>query len=322
MSSLTINLSDTIESLYIRLENRPNQLSLDSRLHEFYWNNHKCLKIQLFIDQSYKIRNSNVSLLYLYQLDYMNILGKAEYRNIFTQKNWVMLFFHDSGSYVRGFELAPQVDVFHAGNNRRHYSYNKFEYVYLPPPYFSKCIDFQARKLESKEHCIESCMKQLFRKNIDPNFAIPPLTLTKEEWKSNPQLRFRGKSMPIILKYYDSCDSKCPFGCQTYFYEAELLLAASSPKGFEFGVRNIRVRRKLLFSPKLDTLSYIIFIASVCSLWMGFVIYDSFIALAALSLQKINMRNKSIKKALNHIAITNIGILSYKPTMGITMAKF
>ena len=311
LNKMTVNLSESVEKIW---ENGAHPSQISGRLVQFYWAESKCLKIQLYQDPSHKINNNNNSLLYFTNMEYAGIIGKAEYRRIFDKKLLAFFFFHDPESHVRGIGVRPHIDRIWTGNSRRFYTYVKFEYDYLPPPYFSMCIDYRKQKLESKEECIDICMKKEIKRTIDPNAAISQLTLTRKEWQSSPQLRFYGDTLyqvgnetfkehnRMIFELYERCNSKCPFGCQSYFYETQFLVALTSLKSYEFGFMNLNIARKLVFSPKFDTLSYIIFIASVCSLWMGFVIFDSFIALARFSNRSKPSRSVNISSTLFNIA--------------------
>ena len=71
-------------------------------------------------------------------------------------------------------------------------------------------------------------------------------------------------------------------------------------------------RGNLFFSPKFDTLSYIIFIASVCSLWLGFVVFDSVLLLIPPIVKQYSKRNVSPinhHKTLNTIANFHLSLI-------------
>ena len=66
----------------------------------------------------------------------------------------------------------------------------------------------------------------------------------------------------------------------------------------------------MVYSPKLDILSYMIYIASVCSLWLGFVILDSLILMAnsVVNQFKFKQQTKNIIHPLMNVAQIGVSV--------------
>ena len=314
MNRLTFNLSDTIDQLQMG-----NQMfggkavkQLDDYVGEFYFDYKRCIRIKYNPDPDFKIKNSDISRISNLRLTYLSVDGKAKYSK-FTE-NYVFHYYTDPKTYPRGFRHRPHSD-FGWKKSSRLFGYQKYQFVYLPAPYFSKCTESYGNKeIETRDHCIEKCMKQQIRRDLGPNAAAQQLTLTPDEWTSNPELKLHSdfsyvSSSNRIIKYYDECFERCPIGCHVDFYEAELINSGKplSSNSYKYMFINMSFRTKMTFTAKLDLLSFIIYIASVCSLWFGFAIYDT-----VLKLLRPFIKNE------NHVHFNNRHVIINRIQTGVT----
>ena len=172
------------------------------------------------------------------------------------------------------------------------------------------CTDYDKIHFETRDHCVEDCIKGMFSAT-DQDIAIHQLLYTSKEWTENPNLRIVDIEFnrSLLLEYYDSCYGKCPLGCHTLYYEPEMRHKGSYMKySYTFSLDSVNLMRKLVFSPKFDTLSYMIFLASVCSLWFGFVIYDSFIGSIPVAMDRFKRRVNHSHHNVNQVKISNVQV--------------
>ena len=277
MTKYTLNVTSTLEKVaYYDQEmddfKHYNGSDMSDFLDEFYDDDQKCLRVSHKENRS--IQSSRLSRLSKDAFRYLMIYGKNESRNSFKGKVMGNLF-HAEDTFPRGFHIEMYTSVFHNYSSLKEFTYRKNQFSYLPPPYSSGCRKYEG-SLESREHCIERCIKGKVTKR-GQNMAIKELTYTPNEWSDDLRIQV-GFNQEKLFSFYDSCYRRCPIGCQTLYYEPELIFKSDHENfGFMFAVALKKLTRQLTFSAKFDGLSYVIYIASVCSLWLGFVIFDSFI---------------------------------------------
>ena len=289
MNEITFSLRDSVESLAIQSGNdRPKNIKNDQHdkhIDIFLYNGWICRKIRLFS----MLSSVNVSkLAFTSDQMYLKVSGYKNFSRLITNnpEEWDLAnFFFDPNTFPRGFEIKPKFNVLTNASNVIVFSYMKYDYDFLPPPYFSMCIHYYERNLESRQQCIDECIKNKVRKKFGSNVAVKQLLYTSNEWTSNLNLSipFSDDSfLNQVIDYYHECKRNCPLGCQSSNYEVELINKWKDIKhSFKYLFVHKNIARKLVFSPKLDPLAYLIYIASVCSLWLGFVIFDSVIFISS-----------------------------------------
>ena len=305
MSRLTFNLSDTIDRLNINSKtfgDAPVE-SFQQYVDEYYFDYKRCIRIRYDPNPEVKVKNSEISRISNSRRVYMSVFGKSGISR--WEQNYIFHYFTDPKSYPRGFEIRVHSD-FGTGKCARTYDFKKVQFVYLPSPYFSECTKhYDTKEIESKDHCIEICVKQSIRRALGQNSAPQQLAITPDEWSSNPNQSFHPdfnyhrNPNNRIVNYYDQCNSQCPLGCHVNQYEPILVNSGPSMDNYSFEYRMINMgnRIKLTFIPKLDALAYFIYVASACGLWLGFAVYD---LLNLRSLFKVTQHNHKLVVNVNY----------------------
>ena len=309
MMDLTYNLSDSVsyiaygdrkiygERIFFRGNNHAKHLT------QFYFNMFKCLRIRMFDNNTKKLLNSDLSKLDFLMKVFMDISGKDAFKSfmdrISQQNTLVYYFFSDSESHPRGFDVKYYHEKLALNHTGFDFAYKKFEYEYLPAPYFSMCTEYNERNLESREHCIDHCIKGRLLIEYGESRAVRQAVYTSDEILAMSQetsfemlydLDYERK----ILSSYHGCKSKCPLGCTSTFYETEFIRkyipyeinSVLKNVGYFYELTHRNIASKLVFSPKLDTLSYFIYLSSIFSLWLGFVIFDSLKLITSMIITK------------------------------------
>ena len=242
---------------------------------EFYADGRKCLRVSLG-NINRKLSTSRISSLSKDSFLYLLIYGKEGFKRYF-EGHIVGNLFHPSNTFPRGFHIEMYTEVFRNYSNMKEFTYLKSRFNYLHPPFFSMCFDYYKSRIESREDCIEQCIKKRLE---EPNLALRQLTYLEKEWTSKAGLKLEiDFNQTRLFELYDTCHKECPLGCHTLYYEPILIFKrqVKSDLSYIFAISLMKLARELTFSAKFDILSYVIYIASVCSLWLGFVIFDSII---------------------------------------------
>ena len=314
MSELTLNLSKTIDYLQIGNEKNITKSKYEKYMEYFSLYYEKCMIFRnVYRD---KISIANISGLFFSKKLLYKVSGSKFEK---TSSNLVSgiihnnatvlttFFFTDPENYPRGFSIQPFYHRFRNTENWLSLSYYQYEYNLLPPPYFSMCTQYGGSEVNSTEECIDQCIKQNVRSIFGEDIAIEQCLYTSDESRKNPKLKYSAgiwfdlKKQRMIVDFYNKCKSKCPLKCKSFFFEPKLTQKRNFPKyGYYYSISHKNLSRKLIFSPKLDMLSYIIFIASVCSMWLGFVILDSLISITSMifnhkSIKSINNNTNNVK---------------------------
>ena len=159
------------------------------------------------------------------------------------------------------------------------------------------------------ECCIENCLTQTLNRYLTNNtlfhfLTIKSNTFTENLKISNPQriTKFRENFMYI---QGTKCRKKCPFACQSRNFKLfrseskELLFGRRQikfQKRYYFDLKNIERTTTIFYYPKQNLLDFFIQIASLSSLWLGFVIYDSLWTAINLFVGFYDRRKKKVVK--------------------------
>ena len=148
----------------------------------------------------------------------------------------------------------------------RHLSLEKFSMNYLPSPYKFNCMDYSKFNLNSKEECIEKCIRKKYNIDLD---IYTYSTFNRNQ--TSKLIKF-----PSYEPEYLLCSSKCYVNCKTniYFFNVFQQIIVRQPKA-GIKVAHSKLFADSSFSPSFSLMDYIIFIASLGSLWIGFSIYAS-----------------------------------------------
>ena len=179
MTEKTIDLTSTLERLTMESPKGPKEIenkNLGQFVTKFYSDQHSCIK--LTVENSLNI--VAISSLSKFGRNYLKIYAKKLFNDSLDDV-FGYVAIHPVGTYPRGF----QINVFEMTHrmmvNRRSFTYFKNEFIFLPPPYFSNCIDYSQIAVESKEYCIEGCIKNIVNRQGE-NIAIKPLLYEEDKW--------------------------------------------------------------------------------------------------------------------------------------------
>ena len=173
------------------------------------------------------------------------------------------IFIHDPQTLVTGKD-QPSFSV--QGNMLLILHLEKFSMNYLPSPYKFNCMDYPKFNLNSKEECIEKCIRKKYNIDLD---IYTYSTFNRNQ--TSKLIKF-----PLYEPEYLLCSSKCYVNCKTniYFFNVRKQTIFRDPKA-GIGVFHSNLFADSSFSPSFTLINYIIFIASIGSLWIGFAIYVS-----------------------------------------------
>jgi hypothetical protein len=199
----------------------------------------------------------------------------------------VRLYVHESGSYPRGSAILPIVANLTNGLSFT-ISYTKIETMYLPAPFFSKCVDygelaprvFGDQILDSKQHCTSRCVRHKTKSDPD-NPAIPSDHLLMRDISSLTQfelstIKFMPSQDDSMDEVVQECAERCNLDCITRNYYTSLSEAdiAQGPQHFlSIKTRLENPETTVKFIPKLDFEAYIIYVAGVFSIWFSASVY-------------------------------------------------
>jgi len=189
----------------------------------------------------------------------------------------IRLFITENGTYPRGSVTLPVV-----ANTSKALSYiisyRRIETQYLTYPYSFRCIDYsQVQKIESREHCIEDCVKKkisrIFGRETLPSDVVI-FQNEKQEWPNNGQVFVSG-SNETVDEEEEVCFKECPLDCFTRTFYTTQSETSSDTSYFTFSTRFEEPETLVKFIPKFDLQAYIIYVAGVISIWFSASIFHS-----------------------------------------------
>ena len=265
--------------------NSGQRLSLFMRTKDmvtFFKNKMICTKIRFPISHTYleRINMLTTTGTGTSQVPFINIFGVWD--ETYKNSTVISFFVHNSKVFPRGYQ-SPSL---RSWLKKAHIlTYKEYLTRFLAPPY-SQCFNYTQDIMESKEHCTESCLKsEIFRRY---NFSLDTLTYSFDE--GNVFMNYlNNRYENQIFQMEKVCQNKCPIGCYLLRIYVDVsitpfLVKASSQ--LESLANNFRVSlihdnpiTEISFTPKQLFIDYAIQVASLSSLWLGFVIFDSFIQL-------------------------------------------
>lgn len=306
MENVTSDLLEMVTQIQITTPDyswkRVPEAKISQNLDIFYRENKKC----------FRMRNSVKPFdMMLDMVSDMMTLSKYVYyvegRGIKRGFHYHALFIHDADIFPRGYD--HQMYVTHT-MGRMNFYYRKTRTEYLPPPYPFKCVDYKERGIETKQHCIQNCLEQRMDDH-QPNVTDERLTYTSFQKVGSKNLGF----LHQLNLWNRECQKECPIGCVVQEYEPFPYNIEQSDNGtFLFTLYIGFPVLKVIFSPKKTMIEYLGDVASITSLWIGFVILDSLFLLGKAG-WKLWMRFKAspqVHIAVSHQIIQSIQIHSNK----------
>lgn len=275
-----INTKELMETKTVNLTNyilRNPLFLVTEEDKEYFTFGFKCIKVSKFIDKKRELRVSEMDGMTDSNREIMKIIFNASFR-LDDRLNF-KLKIHNSVS-LRYFREGTDIIL----------SAVKTQYIlfavdcqivrneYLKYPYESNCIDYADSEYESQGHCFESCFGGKHGNSNDQTGFITT---------DNYDLLDYGYKHPFIENYRAihenleiKCAKKCRKGCVEYRYYPSLL-NRYGVEGFHYEIIvNLYLNNpilKLYMTKSFDMNSYIIYLASVTSLWFGCSVFNSVI---------------------------------------------
>lgn len=249
--------------------------NLNEVMSTFYKSERKCVRFNK--NQERKLQYDVIVARKFYWRFVLSLLTrvKREYGAYYT------IFIHEMNTYPRGY-IIPFYNIENKKKNISYsFSFKKTKTKFLPPPYFSRCTDYHEINLESRDHCVEECVSHRLLKS-DPGYTDEQLTVTDYNHTNFKLRNSEGKDeLSSIVQSYDRmCKNQCPLSCNTVIYMPILWETynwhLNNPySDIRIKLIHIEPTTFITLSGKLSFVEYLIYVASITSLWFGFVIFDS-----------------------------------------------
>ena len=273
---------------------------------QFLMDQLKCIRFHGNPDHGSVLSTDTMTRLSTYKI--YSGFGLKIQSELVTNEFLAMYTSHTAGSYPRGIWIKLK-EVDHK-SALIIVSFTKHQTEYLPAPYFSKCRNYFPDQIESPDHCLQICMQAMIAKFIHPDATAPQFSLNEDDIKKNRNLFYSELLAPsgtkgnnTLVEFKWNCLAKCPNNCSTKVYDtiqvAQYLNMMKNDSGYlkyQFGFENKYPATHVKFSPKTSLLEYMIYVASVCGLWIGISLFDLFIAssnqIKQFIIQKMSNRNR------------------------------
>ena len=176
-------------------------------------------------------------------------------------------------------------------------SYRPYLSLHEPMPNHY-CIDYRTMsRFESREHCKEE-VDRIGSHNkclSENNSSIDCNSLSM--LKGSLSLAKIAISQPEV--------ARCPHSCSNNFYHTYIVSKQEQHDAFII-VQHLNPTTRVIFSQNLTLLEYLIYMASLTSLWFGFVIFDTFkLIINHLIVKKVKKSNRSTLVSPAFIRISN-----------------
>ena len=208
------------------------------------------------------------------------------------------IFLHPSNSTIYGYRVQPITLVV---KKYLHIGFHEVftELVKWP---FTDCIDrkdiYESDGYESMDHCIEDCIRNLSITIY--NISLPYMTYSHPvDTNIMIQPHPSGKNKTILerltFNLEEKCEPKCRIDCSIQSYSIyELPDFHPHSNDFTMNIFYLNHVTGIKFSPKTTFIDLLIQVASLSSLWLGFVVFDSFVQLMKF-IVKISEQRKQNK---------------------------
>lgn len=192
--------------------------------------------------------------------------------------NLIRLFISENGTYPRGSVTLPVVANISKALSYI-ISYRKIETRYLKYPYVYRCIDYsEVQKVESREHCIEECVKRRISFSFGKGAVPFDNVIVKnhlQEWPIS-QHYFVAANNGTVEREVEYCSSQeCFVDCFTKVFYTTQSEVSSETDTFTVKTRFEEPETIVKFVPKMDLQAYIIYVAGVFSIWFSASIFHS-----------------------------------------------
>lgn len=299
MENYTVDLIKTIREVLIFSSDEmipkrvPFNQSVDHvEYYSFLKGYFKCLRVQHKLDQPMRL-----DLVSQLSVERNMLVVGGSIKSIKYDAPYMIIYAHDYSTFPYGMENKNFPESIARGLEEKQLSFQKTSSHYLPPPFFTKCTDGYSRGgIQSKAHCIESCMKDKLHHDFSHSyFGMTFINKTREKFG-----KFTGEKYKRLMEISSECQEKCSQACHVNNY---LPVLASSyggvPRSYRIHISFDYPTIRVEFSPKLSLLEYLIYIASCSGLWFGFCLYSSFKSMFGTVYVKINhYREKKVSQQI------------------------
>ena len=181
---------------------------------------------------------------------------------------------HPSEDIARGM-ILPMVQYW--SHDTAYLLIDFFQTRYLPAPFEPSCIDYDVQTdLGSEENCFEKCVDSYWLKN-NPKYAPMQMSFTSEELMK-PENRDRKlyKAFPNLTLNIE-CMKQCPVDCTTIQYQVNQRPKFSTSKKGQIQIimEFTGLKTNIQYYQKLELYEFLVLIAGIAGLWMGFSFYSS-----------------------------------------------
>lgn len=232
-------------------------------------------------EQEFKLSSHHLT----YGSDPGILLSISLKKSRFENMSKVMMFLHPSDVYPRGdgdfsfnFISSSGSPVFGSdgGSSYIGLTYTKISLHLLPPPFLTRCYDYQSHDFESAYHCVHTCLKDKLMSRMNRTSFTATFTqvnddrmLSKYSVYRNPKEKQRFELM------YESCKVQCPGkNCfKQIFSPALVSIRNSSDITFVLYAMN-GPEYILRFKPATSPTELYVQILSVCGAWLGISCLD------------------------------------------------
>ena len=219
-------------------------------------------------------------------------------------------YLHDPRSYPKGHDTPCYIMDY---NGQLLLTYHVYQIEYLPAPFRFNCLDYQTIEGSRREDCIEGCMRNMNPKELSIQYTFVEIPVNDSRILVNNPDKYN--------KEYDKCSRRCPLSCYTDLYDSSENLVARPWSHPLFMIGHDQMSFKTKFKQKLPLVEFILYIASILGLWIGFSVYDSiFIVLkwAKRQIQGVNTYGKFCWKFTNGLLFLVCSVFFVLHTIDLT----
>ncbi len=152
-------------------------------------------------------------------------------------------------------------------------NYSSKSYYLLSSPYQTDCIDYKLNtEYLSQKDCIRKCRR---RKSIEKCNAMPDRTNFFENELELVSDKVFDEQCTQTIDLNKTCRSVCPhMDCIKFYYKPFVSSNYKTKRSISEIAFSITTEPKtsLIYRPKLETIEFLSYIASILSLWFGFSI--------------------------------------------------
>lgn len=193
---------------------------------------------------------------------------KVNYDAIPNAANYMLYVSAEKDDFLDANEAFIEISLKLGTENRVAFTYMVYRIYSLPPPYPTRCLEYNNIGFKSQKHCRHECVVREVRSRsirMPPSVKISETNLRKEK----PSLsRFHMDAMHSVID--DICNQKCwQPNCQEETFVAKAVSKMSSPSILWNMVAPDSPTVLSTYSPKLGLVDFGILVFSCFSFWLS-----------------------------------------------------